>query len=90
MPYIIPEQRARVDAELYEISKHVDTSGELNYCITMLLHRYILRHGLNYTNLNDCIGAVDAAGKEFYRRVVVPYENKKIEENGDIVILEGV
>lgn len=32
----------------------------------------------------DLDAAVDLAFMEFYRRVVVPYENQKIRENGDV------
>jgi len=30
------------------------------------------------------IGALEACKLEFYRRAVVPYEDKKIKENGDV------
>lgn len=30
------------------------------------------------------MGAVEGAKTEFYRRIAVPYEEKKIRENGDV------
>jgi len=30
------------------------------------------------------MGALEGAKLEFYRRVVVPYEEKKMKENGDV------
>jgi hypothetical protein len=45
------------------------TPGELNYNITMLLKNYL---------------ALEGAKAEFYRRVAVPYEIKKCEENEDV------
>jgi hypothetical protein len=34
--------------------------------------------------VNDVVGALDGAKAEFQRRVVAPYEDKKIRENGDV------
>jgi hypothetical protein len=34
--------------------------------------------------MNDVLGALHAAGLEFNRRIVAPYEDTKIEQNGDI------
>lgn len=87
MPYIIQEHRALLDPQLFDISQNIVSQGELNYCITVLLHRYVKQKGITYSVLNDCLGVLDAAGKEFYRTIVAPYENKKIEENGDINVL---
>lgn len=79
MPYI--HEYRRSDAET-----DPDTVGELNYAITVLLHRYIARFGLCYDNINDVLGAVEGAKQEFYRRIAAPYEDKKIKENGDVMI----
>lgn len=64
--------------------RHAVTPGELNYQITKLLCRYIRRKGMSYQSINDVLGALDGASKEFYRRVAVPYENTKLSENGDV------
>lgn len=79
MPYI--SQDDRDELAHYPIA---DGVGQLNYQITMLVHRYVRRHGLVYNRISDVIGALEAAKLEFYRRVVVPYEDKKIKENGDV------
>lgn len=60
------------------------TPGELNYAITRLLVGYVGLKGKTYTHLNDCLGALSGATHEFYRRVVVPYEEGKMAENGDV------
>ncbi len=60
------------------------TPGELNYLLTQACIRYLKRKGENYTHLNDVIGALECAKQEFYRRVVVPYEQIKLSENGDV------
>ena len=79
MPYITPERRT----ELY-IGTEPKGAGELNYSITLLLVNYIQDWGLNYQHINDCIGALEGAKLELYRRVAAPYETTKIEINGDV------
>jgi len=80
MPYIKQKERKEID----ESSKNITTCGQLNYAITKLLHQYIKRHELNYNSINDVIGAIESAKAEFQRRVVTPYEELKIKENGDL------
>ena len=60
------------------------TPGELNYAMTMLAIEYAKRWGISYTTFNEVMGVFASAQAEFYRRVVVPYENIKREENGDV------
>ncbi len=77
MPYI-----ARADRE--RAALHPRSPGELNYAITQLIIRYLdatSHHG--YTQFNDCLGALEGAKLEFYRRVVMPYEDEKRDTNGD-------
>ena len=40
--------------------------------------------GESYSNYAECIAALECAKIELYRRKIAPYEDKKIEENGDI------
>ena len=35
-------------------------------------------------SLDDVLGALEGAKLEFVRRVVVPYEERKMKENGDV------
>jgi len=86
MPYIAKTTRKALDDR--EILPVV--SGSLNYCITKLAHDYVNRHGLCYQTLNEVYGAMLAAAAEFYRAVVVPYEDKKRRENGPISLLDEV
>jgi len=60
------------------------TPGELNYSFTVTAKDYLRLKGLSYTHINDVLGALEGAKLEFYRRVVVPYEEGKIKENGDV------
>jgi hypothetical protein len=58
-------------------------AGELNYCITKMLLEY-MGDKYDYQKLNDISGAMTEALAEFRRRVIVDYEQKKIETNGDV------
>ena len=82
MPYINQQQRHELDSLL--ILRSPSSAGELNYKITQLLDEYLKFKGLNYENLNVCIGALECAKLELYRRVAAPYEDKKIAKNGDV------
>ena len=60
------------------------SSGELNYIITKICLKYLEDNGLRYQTINDIMGSLEGAKAEFYRRVVAPYEDEKIKENGDV------
>lgn len=82
MPYINYDRRAGLIP--YEQADIPDTAGELNFVLTAHIIEYVEKHGLSYKIINDVLGALDGASKEFYRRVAVPYEDNKIKENGDV------
>lgn len=80
MPYIKQERRDAIRAG----AKPQD-AGELNFAISILVDDYLKDKGpLRYAHLNEVVGAIDCAKLELYRRVAVPYEDQKIEENGDV------
>lgn len=88
MPYIKKDRRTElVDFKRMGIdvkSREVSTSGELNFVITSILCDYLNKYGLSYATINDIVGVLECAKIEFYRRIASPYEDKKIEENGDV------
>ncbi len=79
MPYITQKAKDRL-AE----GQPIQGPGELNYLITLLLIRAWKNSPQNYQAINDVVGAVEGAKQEFIRRIVVPYEQGKIIENGDV------
>lgn len=81
MPYIPHESRIKLS---YQDNQRPETSGELNYCITTLCAEYTKTKGLSYNTINEVIGVLTCAGAEYYRRVCIPYENKKCVANGDV------
>lgn len=62
----------------------IKNAGEVQYAIAVIIKSYIERKGLKYQHCNDILGALAGAQMEFYRRTVVPYEDEKIKENGDV------
>lgn len=78
MPYIKPEDRQ------FSITAVPETGGELNYAFTFIIRKYLENKELKYKLINDVLGALEGAKQEFYRRVVAPYEDVKIKENGDV------
>lgn len=84
MPYILPEKRDDLDPVIEQLSGRLINSGagELNYVITRLLSDHYMFN--RYAFINEAIGILECAKQEFYRRVAVPYEDKKIAENGDV------
>ena len=79
MPYIKNENKKYLNVD----DKVISTPGELNYLITKAIMNF-LPADYNYSDLNAAMGALESAKQEFYRRVVVPYEENKKEENGDV------
>lgn len=80
MPYIKQDVRRG----LHEGHIMEENPGELNYTLTIICREYMKHKGLSYQTINDILGALEGAKQEFYRRVAAPYEDKKIEENGDV------
>jgi hypothetical protein len=88
MPYIHPELRKDIDgilnslqSRLENVSEH-QIDGVMNYVITKLIHRQY-RYP-SYKAYNSAVGVLESAKLELYRRKVAPYEDKKIQENGDV------
>jgi len=79
MPYITKDRR-----DVLQDWEPPEVAGELNYLITKLCIEYLSYKGEKYATYNDIIGALECAKLEMYRRKISPYENKKIEENGDV------
>lgn len=85
MPYIKQESRERLDGAIQQLAsliKMEDRAGEINYTINQLL--LALEGEGKYKDMNELIGALEAAKLEFYRKRVAPYEDKKAQENGDL------
>ncbi|MCJ7828411.1 MAG: hypothetical protein MUP81_01560 [Dehalococcoidia bacterium] len=85
MPYIVSARREDFQDFLEKTKDlRIDTSGELNYLITMLGQVYLVQHGVSYRIFNEIIGAMECAKFETYRRQIANLEDMKKQENGDV------
>lgn len=88
MPYISTLAREEIK-EFIKIDPNtigfiLKSPGELNYIISTILLGYIEKNGISYSTYNEVIGALECAKLELVRQYLGPYEDKKIEENGDL------
>lgn len=93
MPYIKKKKRELVDELVNKLAAiiHEDAeadaktpAGDLNYTITTLLDKAYKGWGDSYADFNEKIGVLECAKLELYRRRIAPYEDAKIQENGDV------
>ncbi len=83
MPYIDKVERDKITKWLERALGEIDTKGQLCFAIYYLMKEFAERR-MNFDNASNSLIAADCAKLEFYRRIMAPYEDKKIEENGDI------
>lgn len=83
MPYIKQQTRTIHAIGLLAAPRPL-TPGDLNFVLSSLVLQYIADCGLSYVTLNEALGVLEAVKLELYRRVVGPYEDRKIAENGDL------
>lgn len=79
MPYIKNSREMLKDRVMKPHS-----AGDLNFLITSEIDEYLSYKGLCYDHINEVIGVLECAKLELYRRIAAPYEDQKIEENGDV------
>lgn len=80
MPYIHAERREFLETE------PPSDAGELNYVISMICRNYYMAKGHSYQTHNTIIGVLECTKQEWYRRCTAPYEDYKINENGDVYV----
>ncbi len=76
MPYLPESERVHARPE-------GASPGDLNFLLTRVLVRF-LGDSPRYKDYNTAIGALECAKLELYRRMVAPYEDLKLAENGDV------
>jgi hypothetical protein len=85
MPYIKQSRRdALFNDSTVDFNSNIENAGELNYFITEYIIEYVRHKGESYQTFNDVSGALTECLAEFRRRVIAPYEDKKIKENTDV------
>jgi len=89
MPYIKKEERPKLDEHIDVLIAEIKNSpvesqdGQVNYIVTRIL-KGVYTEKMRYFNINRSMGVLSCIMSEFYRRMAAPYEDKKIEENGDV------
>jgi hypothetical protein len=87
MPYIKSNNRPPIDDIIQPLVEHLkslpleDQDGALNYAVTKIIKQTYLQ---KYFHLNRALGVLEAIKLELYRKVVAPYEDVKITENGEV------
>lgn len=81
MPYVAPGIRKMLDRGIGPADV-----GSLTYNLYRECLRYLnSTTECRYKDFAEVLGALEATKQEFYRRKVAPYEDVKIEENGDVL-----
>jgi hypothetical protein len=87
MPYIVQDDRPQYEEvldkliELLKANSPEAIDGHLNYVVTRIIKGI---YPLRYYHINKAVGVLECIKMEFYRRVAAPYEDTKIEQNGDV------
>lgn len=89
MPYIKQDDRHTFESHIQNLAADAENAGDLNYIITKMLHLYIKKKGLRYANCNEVIGALECCKLELYRKLIGPYEDEKIVENGGVGVFSS-
>lgn len=82
MPYIKQENRKIMDKIVdLMLRLKVQANGDLNYILYKLCKKSVKP---SYNNYKNFCGELRQCATEIERRILGPYEDKKIKENGDI------
>jgi hypothetical protein len=92
MPYIDKNERIALDnsiCHIVETIKNIEPNcdfsknlGRINYVVSCMVMG--LMGNISYSKIAMATGVLENIKQEFYRRAASHYEDKKIEENGDI------
>jgi len=83
MPYIKQEDRMKFD-EILDQMPIISVKGELEYCITKIIKKFMEDKEANYCNLHDAVYGTVHAGHEFERNHLDKREDFAKEKNGNV------
>jgi len=84
MPYLTGKEKLEMYDAIQDLQNFIISKGDLNYAICELVGRLIIDDEISYTKISEWIDAVHDAEAELRRRLLVPYEELKKAENGDV------
>ena len=101
MPYIKAEHRRILAPAISELAERLSQiaapmpeetafAGLLNYACTSLAMEVIQKRfgRLRYGIIATVTGVFRNIGDEFYRRIAIPYEERQVEKNGDLLLYQ--
>lgn len=80
MPYIPKRRREELDKIVASMSG-LKFDGDLNYILYALCKRHV---DVSYNNIKNFLGELGECEAEIRRRILGPYEDDKIIQNGDV------
>lgn len=91
MPYISRSERKQYQEVLSNLAEIIPNDrmlrpGHINYIVSLLIEK-VYGTQLRYADHNEVVGVLNCIALEFYRRKTAPYEDIKIEEEGDLTDL---
>jgi len=88
MPYISKQERALYDEEIDSLVTKLLPSGNVEPHVTYIVYKLMKelfgRAGFRWKIKVTPLKILESVKFEYYRRVIGPYEDNKIEENGEI------
>ena len=82
MPYVKRTHRPFLDLVVAAMERHsIKANGDLNYVLFAYCKRNIAP---SYNNYKNYCGELRQCATEIERRLLGPYEDEKIKENGDV------
>jgi len=96
MPYIKQDIRNAIDDQILDLlatlkvysNSNDALCGNLNYIIFKIIKELTSKNNCgekSYARFNAILGALECCKLEIYRRMISPYEDSKIIENGDVI-----
>ena len=87
MPYINSKARTRYDPHIEALCQVLQDAewnpGHINYIVYRII-KTMWNQTPRYQTINDIMGVLSCISSEFYDKVALKYENKKISEHGDV------
>lgn len=82
MPYITQKEIDRI-TETDPLTFGIYSKGQLNWLVTQIIIEQLKHTGMSYYSISETISAVRDAAREAERRLLEPYEDKKLRINPD-------
>lgn len=84
MPYILGDSRHRINQSLKQLDIDIYNEGDFAYTVYRLMLMFS-GNKTNFTTISSVVGVVECVIDEYKRRILHPYEDKKRQDNGDIL-----